>query len=200
MIDTLIALRERIEAIDAPARHDVEPGTYLVVTLHRHWLFEQTALLAAYLSRLAEIAEDLVIVFPMHPRTAAAIDGFDLRFDTRRLRLLAPLGYLEFLGLVSGAAGVLTDSGGIQEETTFLGIPCFTLRPNTERPITVEMGTNVLLGLDPDRIIAVPGLIRDQKRKTERVPPLWDGKASTRIVETLASQLERARSPAISRK
>jgi UDP-N-acetylglucosamine 2-epimerase (non-hydrolysing) len=200
MIDTLIALKERIEAVDAPARHDLDRGTYLVVTLHRHWLFERPALLAEYVSRLARISEDLVVVFPMHPRTEAAIDGFGRRFDTKRLRLLAPLGYLEFLGIVSGAAGVLTDSGGIQEETTFLGIPCFTLRPNTERPITVEMGTNVLLGLDPDRIIAVPGLIRDQKRKTERVPPLWDGKASTRIVETLASQLERARSPAISRK
>jgi UDP-N-acetylglucosamine 2-epimerase (non-hydrolysing) len=198
MIDTLIALRERIEAVDAPARHEVERGTYLVVTLHRHWLFEHPALLAEYVSRLAEISEDLVVVFPMHPRTEAAIDGFGLRFDTRRLRLLAPLGYLDFLGLVSGAAGVLTDSGGIQEETTFLGIPCFTLRPNTERPITVEMGTNVLLGLDPDRIIEVPSLIREQKRETKGAPPLWDGKASSRIVETLALELDPAKSPAIS--
>jgi UDP-N-acetylglucosamine 2-epimerase (non-hydrolysing) len=193
MIDTLSALRDKIEAADVPSRHELERGTYLVVTLHRHWLFEHPTLLVEYVSRLAKISEDLVVVFPMHPHTQAALDGFELRFDTKRLRLLAPLGYLEFLGMVSGAAGVLTDSGGIQEETTFLGIPCFTLRPNTERPITVEVGTNVLLGLDPDRVMEVPTLIRERKRETRRVPPLWDGKASSRIVEILSLELDTAR-------
>lgn len=194
MIDTLTALRERIEAVDAPAAHQLEPGKYLVVTLHRHWLFDHEALLAEAMGRLADISEELVVVFPMHPRTQAAVEALGFARDTSRLRLLPPLGYLEFLGLVAGAAAVLTDSGGIQEETTFLGIPCFTLRPNTERPITVEMGTNVVLGLDPRRIVEVPGLIRERKGEEARIPPLWDGEAAKRIVEILAMKLDEARS------
>jgi UDP-N-acetylglucosamine 2-epimerase (non-hydrolysing) len=193
MIDTLEALRERIEAIDAAGRFELERGTYLVVTLHRHWLFEDQELLSQAVSRLAEISDELPVVFPMHPRTHAAVDALGLGRGSSRLRLLPPLGYLEFLALVTASAGVLTDSGGIQEETTYLGIPCFTLRPNTERPITVERGTNTVLGLDPARILDVPELIRMRPRDAARIP-LWDGNASRRIVDVLASAFEGTRS------
>jgi len=199
MIDTLSALRERIEAIDAAGRHELERGTYLVVTLHRHWLFEDEELLTDCLARLAEISEELPVVFPMHPRTQAAVEALGLAEDGTRLRLLPPLGYLEFLALVSASAGVLTDSGGIQEETTYLGIPCFTLRPNTERPVTVEMGTNVVLGLDPARILEVPELIRTRPRDGGEIPPLWDGEAAGRIVDVLAETFEATRSLETSR-
>jgi UDP-N-acetylglucosamine 2-epimerase (non-hydrolysing) len=126
----------------------------------------------------------------MHPRTHAAVEALGVGAKSQHLHLLPPLGYLEFLSLLSAAAAVLTDSGGIQEETTFLGIPCFTLRPNTERPITVEMGTNVVLGLRPERIAEIPGLIEEQRRASRRIPPLWDGQAGKRIVDVLAVKLE----------
>ena len=192
MIDTLDALRERIETIDAADRHRLERGAYLVVTLHRHWLFEDEELLGECLTRLTEISDELPVVFPMHPRTHAAVGELGL-VRGEGLRLLPPLGYLEFLALVTASAGVLTDSGGIQEETTYLNIPCFTLRPNTERPITVELGTNTVLGLDPGRILDVPELIRSRPREG-RIPPLWDGNASRRIVEVLARTFEDTRS------
>lgn len=187
MIDTLVALRERIDALETVAEQGLERGAYLVVTLHRHWLFEQEELLAAAMSRLAELSRELTVVFPMHPRTHAALERLDLARGNGSLRLLPPLGYLEFLSLVTGSAGVLTDSGGIQEETTYLGIPCFTFRPNTERPVTVELGTNTVLGLDPDRILDLPGLIDEQRDRSRRVPPLWDGEAAKRIVDILAT-------------
>ena len=192
MIDTLDALGERIEAIDAAGRHGLERGAYLVVTLHRHWFFEDEELLGECLARLTEISDELPVVFPMHPRTHAAVGELGL-VRGEGLRLLPPLGYLEFLALVTASAGVLTDSGGIQEETTYLNIPCFTLRPNTERPITVELGTNTVLGLDPGRILDVPELIRSRPREG-RIPPLWDGNASRRIVEVLARTFEDTRS------
>jgi UDP-N-acetylglucosamine 2-epimerase (non-hydrolysing) len=106
------------------------------------------------------------------------------------VRLLAPLGYLEFLALVEGAAGVLTDSGGIQEETTFLGVPCLTLRDNTERPVTVDMGTNVLLGLSPERIVEAPELVAAARERPARVPALWDGRSAERIVDVLQRELD----------
>jgi UDP-N-acetylglucosamine 2-epimerase (non-hydrolysing) len=106
------------------------------------------------------------------------------------LRLLEPLGYMDFLALVSRSAGVLTDSGGIQEETTFLGVPCLTLRDNTERPVTVDLGTNVLLGLSPERIYDAPELIAQTRERAARIPPLWDGSAAERIVDALAATIE----------
>jgi UDP-N-acetylglucosamine 2-epimerase (non-hydrolysing) len=179
MIDTLVAMRERIAAVPAP--DGLEDGAYLVVTLHRPALVDGP-LLAVALERLLEIGERLPVVFPVHPRTRAALPG---GLDSPRLRLLEPLGYLDFLALVSRSAGVLTDSGGIQEETTYLGIPCFTLRANTERPVTVELGTNVLLGLAPERIGDVPVLLDAARNRPARVPPLWDGHAAGRIVDAI---------------
>jgi UDP-N-acetylglucosamine 2-epimerase (non-hydrolysing) len=186
MIDTLVALRPRIEAVDAPARHGLEPGGYLLVTLHRPALVDGPLLCEA-MRRLETLAEYLPVVFPAHPRTRAAMDRRGIRVASERLRLLQPVGYLEFLGLLIGAAGVLTDSGGIQEEATFLGIPCFTLRANTERPITVELGTNTLLGLAPERIDEVPRLLNAQSRKRSEIPPLWDGRAAERVADVLAT-------------
>jgi UDP-N-acetylglucosamine 2-epimerase (non-hydrolysing) len=185
MIDTLVAMRERIEALDAPARHGLEHGGYLVVTLHRPALVDGP-LLDAALAALADVARMMPVVFPVHPRTRAAIDARGGAPSAPGLRLLDPLGYLEFLGLVFGAGGVLTDSGGIQEETTFLGVPCFTLRDNTERPVTVDLGTNTLLGLAPERISEIPDRIAASRGEQATVPPLWDGRAAERIAAVLA--------------
>jgi UDP-N-acetylglucosamine 2-epimerase (non-hydrolysing) len=185
MIDTLVAMRPRLDSAAACAGVGVDEGDYLVVTLHRPALVDGP-LLADAMAALARVATDLPVVFPVHPRTRAAIDALGVAIPPG-LRLLEPLGYLDFLGLVATAAGVLTDSGGLQEETTFLGIPCFTLRDNTERPVTVELGTNVLLGLDPRRIEEVPELISDATSRPARIPPKWDGRAAGRIVDVLAT-------------
>jgi UDP-N-acetylglucosamine 2-epimerase (non-hydrolysing) len=185
MIDTLAAMRGAIEALDSPGCHGLERGTYLVVTLHRPALVDGP-LLADAMARLAEVATELQVVFPAHPRTRARLEALGIG-ELAGVRLTEPLGYLEFLGLLAGAAAALTDSGGIQEETTFLGVPCFTLRSNTERPVTCELGTNTLLGLDPARIADVPRLIAEQAARPVSVPPFWDGRASERIADVLAA-------------
>jgi UDP-N-acetylglucosamine 2-epimerase (non-hydrolysing) len=174
MIDSLVAIRERLDT-------DEHSG-HLVVTLHRPALVDGP-LLAEAMRALCEVAEQMPIVFPVHPRTRAALDARGIEAPGA----IEPVGYLEFLGLVAGAAGVLTDSGGIQEETTFLGIPCFTLRDNTERPITVELGTNVLLGLRPERIAELPQLIATAGSRESSIPPLWDGAAGERVADVVAS-------------
>jgi UDP-N-acetylglucosamine 2-epimerase (non-hydrolysing) len=190
MIDTLIAMRERIEAVDAPARHGLIANEYLVVTLHRPALVDGPLLQVAA-EALRAVAREMPVVFPVHPRTRARLAAEDPSLaDAPGLRLLEPIGYLGFLSLLASAAGVLTDSGGIQEETTYLGVPCLTLRDNTERPITESMGTNVLLGLAPERIREAPELIAHVRGREHRVPPLWDGHASRRIVAVLAAKLE----------
>jgi UDP-N-acetylglucosamine 2-epimerase (non-hydrolysing) len=184
MIDTLVAMRERIEAAGSPAAHGLSRGAYLVVTLHRPALVDGS-LLADAIERLVAISSQMTVVFPAHPRTRAAIEALGIDVGGERLRLLEPLGYVDFLSLVADAAGVLTDSGGIQEETTFLGVPCLTLRENTERPVTVELGTNTLLGLDPARIDDVPALIEQTRSRPARIPPQWDGHAAERIADVL---------------
>jgi UDP-N-acetylglucosamine 2-epimerase (non-hydrolysing) len=186
MIDTLVAMRPRIDALGAAAAYGLEPGTYLVVTLHRPALVDGP-LLGDALTALRQVAQDLTVVFPAHPRTEAAMGALALDPADHRLRILPPLGYMEFLSLLSTAAAALTDSGGIQEETTFLGVPCFTLRANTERPITAEMGTNIVLGLAPERILEVPQLIEAARHQEPAVPPLWDGRAAERLVDVLAA-------------
>jgi UDP-N-acetylglucosamine 2-epimerase (non-hydrolysing) len=185
MIDTLVAMRERIDALDAAARHGVAVGEYLVVTLHRPALVDGPLLKVAA-EALRSLAAQMPIVFPVHPRTRERLrlecPGLG---DVNGLTLLEPIGYLEFLALIAGAAGVLTDSGGIQEETTFLGVPCLTLRDNTERPITVSMGTNLLLGLAPERIRDTPELLAEVSQRSHQIPPLWDGHAAERVVDVL---------------
>jgi UDP-N-acetylglucosamine 2-epimerase (non-hydrolysing) len=185
MIDSLVAMRERIDDARAPEACGLVRGKYLVVTLHRPNLVDGP-LLAEAVAQLEAVSETLEVVFPVHPRTRAALATLGVDAASDRLRLIEPVGYVEFLSLVAGSAAVLTDSGGIQEETTYLGLPCFTLRANTERPITVELGTNVLLGLAPERIAEVPALIEEARERPSSVPPLWDGKASARVADVLA--------------
>jgi UDP-N-acetylglucosamine 2-epimerase (non-hydrolysing) len=178
MVDTLLALRDRF---GDPVEQGLRPGEYAVVTLHRPSLVDGP-LLADALAALADLGRELEVVFPVHPRTRAAIDAQGLGAG---VRLLPPLPYLAFMGLVSRAAAVVTDSGGIQEETTVLGVPCFTLRDTTERPVTVHLGTNTLLGLAPQRIREVPGLLRAAPPPAP-APEGWDGRAAERIAAVLS--------------
>jgi UDP-N-acetylglucosamine 2-epimerase (non-hydrolysing) len=138
------------------------------------------------LKSLIEINEQLVVVFPVHPRTRQRIEQFDI--DVKKLRLMEPVPYIEFLSLLRRATVVITDSGGIQEETTYLGVPCLTLRSNTERPVTITMGTNVLVGRDLARLRLELTKILDGKQKAGSIPPLWDGHAAERIVDVLRGE------------
>ncbi|MGE5282297.1 MAG: non-hydrolyzing UDP-N-acetylglucosamine 2-epimerase [Chloroflexota bacterium] len=183
MIDTLVALEGRFRAAGAAARLGVEPGGFVLVTLHRPALVDGP-LLPETIARLAALAREMPVVFPVHPRTRTMLEPVEA--DHPGLHLSEPLGYLDFLSLLADAGAVLTDSGGIQEETTYLGIPCFTLRDNTERPITVTAGTNTLLGLDPAAIDQIPEALAQRPPGKPEPPPLWDGHASERIADTLA--------------
>jgi UDP-N-acetylglucosamine 2-epimerase (non-hydrolysing) len=187
MIDTLVALGDRIDATDAAPRLGLARQGYLLVTLHRPALVDGPALVDT-VTNLDALSCTLPVVFPIHPRTRKAMETLGLRFRSRWVKTLDPLSYLEFLSLTSTAAGVLTDSGGIQEETTYLGIPCFTLRDNTERPVTVTIGTNTLLGQAPERILDIPGLLYGDGERSAEVPPLWDGRAAERLVTVLTRE------------
>ncbi len=184
MIDTLVALEERIAAAGTAARLGLSPGSYLLVTLHRPALVDGP-LLADTVAQLAHLAESMPVVFPVHPRTRKMMEALDLE-PPEGLVLTEPFGYLDFLSLVTDARAVLTDSGGIQEETTYLGVPCFTLRANTERPVTVELGTNTLLGLDPAAIAEIPATLAQRPEAPHEPPPLWDGHAAERIADILS--------------
>src|SRR6188474_718394 len=189
MIDSLNKQLER--AKDSNIRRDlgVAGHDYAVLTLHRPSNVDDRVTLTRILGALGEIGERLPIIFPVHPRTQKTIAELGLAqraAPDRGLRMIEPLGYLDFLNLYSGARLVLTDSGGIQEETTVLGIPCVTLRENTERPITVEMGTNTIVGTDPDRITAAAFAALDGGgTRGHRIPPLWDGHTADRILDAL---------------
>jgi UDP-N-acetylglucosamine 2-epimerase (non-hydrolysing) len=185
MIDTLVALEDRFRAAGAAARLGVEPGAYALVTLHRPALVDGP-LLPEAVARLAALAREMPVLFPVHPRTRKMMEGID-GADAPGLMLTEPLGYLGFLSLLADAGAVLTDSGGIQEETTYLGVPCFTLRDNTERPVTVRAGTNTLLGLDPAAIAGIPAALAARGKAPPEPPPLWDGKAAERIAEVVVA-------------
>jgi UDP-N-acetylglucosamine 2-epimerase (non-hydrolysing) len=145
---------------------------------------DDSATLKTILRSLLEVNRDLAVVFPAHPRTRQRIADFELKAD--QLRVLDPLPYVDFLGMLAHAQVVITDSGGIQEETTYLGVPCLTLRENTERPITVSLGTNVLVGRDPERLRSELARVLAGKQKHGTIPPLWDGHAGERIAAILA--------------
>ncbi|MDW7712593.1 MAG: UDP-N-acetylglucosamine 2-epimerase (non-hydrolyzing) [Deferrisomatales bacterium] len=195
MIDTLHRQLRRLPEVRPPEL--VSPGVrFGVVTLHRPSNVDRPETLAGILSALGEIGADLPLVFPMHPRTRKMAERFGLDGAFRELgppdgglapgvHATDPLGYHAFLQLWKEAALVLTDSGGLQEETTALGVPCLTLRENTERPVTISEGTNVLVGIDPVRIVTEARAVLDGGGKRGRVPELWDGRAGERIVQAL---------------
>jgi UDP-N-acetylglucosamine 2-epimerase (non-hydrolysing) len=161
---------------------------YAVLTLHRPHNVDQPDVFEQIMQGLAHVARDVVIVFPMHPRTRETLLGSHAAaalLESGRLRLVNPLGYLEFLGLIERSAAVLTDSGGVQEETTVLGVPCLTLRNGTERPATVSDGTNRVVGTSAPRIIEAWNAIKASPSAAGRRPPLWDGRAAERIVDIL---------------
>jgi UDP-N-acetylglucosamine 2-epimerase (non-hydrolysing) len=190
MIDTLLQEIDRARALAAWRARGLDEGRYLLVTLHRAALVDSPDLLAAAAAALGRVARRLPIVFPVHPRTLDRLGALGVGLDG--VVATPPLPYGEFLSLQSGAAGVLTDSGGIQEETTALGIPCFTLRDTTERRVTVTHGTNVVLGLDPAAIEGIPDRLGDVRAAGS--PPLWDGRAGERAAEAIARLLEPAAS------
>jgi UDP-N-acetylglucosamine 2-epimerase (non-hydrolysing) len=186
MIDSLIGARE--QALRLPTLKDLgfTPRGYAVCTLHRASNVDDPNTLRGLLSALSHVASRLPVVFPVHPRTRKRIADMGLDATLARtpgLRLVEPLGYLEFLALTSQARLAFTDSGGLQEETTVLGIPCLTVRENTERPITVDVGTNLVVGTDPARIQHEADRILDGHEKKGRVPEFWDGRTGERIAQ-----------------
>ncbi|HKA44239.1 MAG TPA: UDP-N-acetylglucosamine 2-epimerase (non-hydrolyzing) [Burkholderiales bacterium] len=199
MIDTLRQnLKQAVPAAQTLGRHGI-PAEWLqrgfaALTLHRPSNVDDPNALRAVLGAMRDVGRRIPVAFPMHPRTRAKIEqhGMGSLLEERSFAVLPPVGYLEMLGLMQAAKLVLTDSGGIQEETTALGVPCVTLRDNTERPITVEEGTNTVVGQDPVRILAVVDDILRTGGKTGRIPELWDGRASQRIASFLRDWLERA--------
>ncbi|MBX6363103.1 MAG: UDP-N-acetylglucosamine 2-epimerase (non-hydrolyzing) [Gemmatimonadetes bacterium] len=188
MIDTLLRELPRARALGMPGRMGVAAREYAVLTLHRPSNVDDPAVLAQLLDAVDVVQSRVPVLFPVHPRTRQRLAEGSLADRLARmpaLRLLEPLGYLEFLGLLADARLVLTDSGGIQEETTILGVPCLTLRENTERPVTVLEGTNEVVGTNADRIAAAAVRILDGGGKAGRRPELWDGHAAERIVAVL---------------
>ena len=193
MIDTLIRLRPQAQAIWPGLQDQFGLGDYGLVTLHRPSNVDDPAMLQSILATLNEIAQELPLLFHIHPRTRQRLQTLNLHPATANLQLTDPLGYLEFLALQTHATMVLTDSGGVQEETTFLRVPCLTLRENTERPITVSLGTNTLVGQDMDLLCSEAGRILQGQRKQGAIPPLWNGQAGRRIAEIIV-QTERVSS------
>lgn len=189
MIDTLKANREAAERSDVLERLGVAAGGYNVVTLHRPSNVDDPVIFGRIVAAIEEIQRDLPVVFPIHPRTLANMKRLGLtdRFAAMaKLKVIEPLGYLDFLKLTANAAVVLTDSGGIQEETTILGVWCLTLRENTERPVTISAGTNELVGTETETILAAYRKRRAEKSTQRPVPEKWDGHAAERIAEILA--------------
>jgi UDP-N-acetylglucosamine 2-epimerase (non-hydrolysing) len=188
MIDSLLhflPLAQQSQIGDELGLHDGKGWqTFGVLTLHRPSNVDSTEKLAELLDAIDTIAQQVPIVFPVHPRTQHRLNQNGIKHHPQ-LRLIPPLGYLDFLCLLSKATLALTDSGGIQEETTALGVPCLTLRENTERPVTVSQGTNVLVGTNPSKIVVATEQILRGNGKSGRTPPLWDGHAAERIVEIL---------------
>ncbi|MGE4442145.1 MAG: non-hydrolyzing UDP-N-acetylglucosamine 2-epimerase [Desulfomicrobium sp.] len=196
MIDTLLKHRDRARELGTYSRFGLEPGMYVAMTMHRPGNVDNRETLEGILMALERVSRDIPILFPIHPRTAKMIERFGLsgyvlphggdgvkpRFGVWTTE---PLGYLDFLNVNMHSRMVLTDSGGLQEETSVLGVPCVTMRPNTERPVTCEMGTNVLVGNDPAKIEEAVRARLVFKPRECATPPLWDGRAGARIVAKL---------------
>lgn len=194
MIDTL--LKHKKNALKKPNLRELGLVTdhgvireYAVLTLHRPANVDDQAILHELITAIQHIGKDIPVIFPIHPRTLSNINKFGLGYEfteKNNIRLIEPQGYLEFMNLMANAKLVLTDSGGIQEETTILNIPCLTLRTSTERPITIEQGTNKLVGVSSKDIISAYGHIQKNNRNSNAIPELWDGSAAHRIVSEIA--------------
>lgn len=195
MIDTLLKYREQVLKSSILSELNLQPRSYVVLTLHRPENVDNKETFASLLSGLGELYRHIKVVYPIHPRAKIRMEEFGLKKDFPFLQgeeefiLIEPLSYLKFMKLVSESNFVLTDSGGIQEETTVLRIPCLTLRKNTERPVTVAEGTNTVVGTNPKRIVEESMKILDGHRKFGKIPELWDGKTSERIVKILLENL-----------
>lgn len=185
MIDTLVRLRGQAEASNIVDKLGLTETPYAVTTLHRPSNVDREQDLRRCLDGLSRVGQRIPVIFPVHPRTRKQLEALGLRQTAGEIRLVEPLGYVDFLALVQSSRMVLTDSGGLQEETTYLNIPCLTLRENTERPVTLTMGTSRLVGSDPDLIEASTAEVLAGKWRKGARPPLWDGRAAERIVEVL---------------
>ena len=189
MIDSLVHYWDKAFQTDTIKKLGLTPKGYVLLTMHRPSNVDNPEGLILILQMIAQISQCLPVVFPIHPRTLNNLEKFGLRerlFQIKNLHVLAPQGYLEFLNLMGNATAVLTDSGGIQEETTFLQVPCLTFRETTERPVTVTIGSNELLSdLDPNMALNKILNIMDGKWKSGQIPPLWDGHAAERIADIL---------------
>ncbi|MBN2413598.1 UDP-N-acetylglucosamine 2-epimerase (non-hydrolyzing) [candidate division KSB1 bacterium] len=191
MIDSLVEHLKKAEQSTVMEEYNLQPQNFVLVTLHRPSNVDNHVNLSRILDVFEHIQKRLPVFFPMHPRTRKMIESFNLGDKVKKmsnLYITEPLGYLPFLRLMSQAKIVLTDSGGIQEETTFLGIPCLTLRENTERPVTIELGTNQLVGSETLAILKGFEKAMNGKLDQHKIPPLWDGFASKRIVEIFEKQ------------
>ena len=189
MIDTLLAHKQKAAGSDALKRLGLEKGGYCVITLHRPSNVDGKEGLEKMFAIISGLGGKMKMIFPIHPRTKKNLEKFSLLEKAKSIKnliLTEPLGYLDFLCLMNSAALVLTDSGGIQEETTVLGVPCITLRENTERPVTVEQGTNMLVSTDVKKVIkAAQEVLEGKKMVGATVPKMWDGKAAERIVRII---------------
>jgi len=191
MIDTLLKHKQMATSLNLDQQLGSIPEKYATLTMHRPSNVDDKQTLTGILEALTEISRQLPIIFPIHPRTLKMVESFNLTHffnrgdEIKGIWITAPLGYLEFLHLNLNATMVLTDSGGLQEETTVLGIPCITMRPNTERPITCEVGSNVMVGSNKDDILAQAKKILNGEAKQGEIPEKWDGRAAERIVEMI---------------
>jgi UDP-N-acetylglucosamine 2-epimerase (non-hydrolysing) len=183
MIDTLLANRDRLVKPSIYEELQLQPQQYLTLTMHRPANVDEAGKLKGLMNEIVTNVHGLPIVFPIHPRTAKMFN--DLGIEADNLHIVEPLGYLEFNYLVERSKAVITDSGGITEETTVMGVPCITLRENTERPETCTIGTNELIGTNPDNIKPALDQLFAGRWKKGGIPPLWDGHAAERIVEIL---------------
>ena len=188
MIDTLVTAKGIAKKQDTVEAMSLDANGYLLVTLHRPSNVDDPKILSRLLRAIEDLDPELPCVFPIHPRTRQRLGDAGIELDESKWRLTEPLGYFEFLRLQMDARAVLTDSGGVQEETTVLGVPCMTVRDNTERPVTIHEGTNVLAGTDPERFA---DCYREalKKASTGRVPEGWDGHAAVRVVDALEREL-----------
>lgn len=189
MIDTLLRLLPKaLEKWDGlRTTLQIQEQKYCLVTLHRPSNVDESSGLLKIMEALEELSRDITMVFPLHPRTRQHLEKMGLNTNKPNLRIIEPLGYLDFLALQKNAKLVITDSGGIQEETTVMGIPCLTVRENTERPVTVTMGTNILVGRDMSLLKTETERILSGHAKKGAIPPLWDGHASNRIADIIVA-------------